>query len=39
MNQYTIEVIGGKVVGDSDFFRTADRLLGEAWKNCRGVSI
>ncbi len=29
MERYSIEVIGGKVGGDSDFFRTADRLLGE----------
>ena len=36
MNLDSIDVIGGKVVGDSDFFRTADRLLGEAWKRCRG---
>ena len=36
MNLDSIDVIGGKVVGDSDFFRTADRLLGEEWKSCRG---
>ena len=29
MNLDSIEIIGGKVVGDSDFFCTADRLLGE----------
>ena len=27
MNQYSIEVSGGKVIGDSVFFRTADAQL------------
>lgn len=34
MNRDSIEVIGGKVIGDSDFFRAADRLLGE---ECRRI--
>jgi hypothetical protein len=29
MNQYSIEVSGGKVIGDSVFFRTADAQLAE----------
>ena len=29
MNQYSIEVSGGKVIGDSVFFRTADTQLAE----------
>ena len=34
MNRDSIEVIGGKVIGDSAFFRAADRLLGE---ECRRI--